>query len=52
MIEHSLLESKFDSCVYHKLLSNSSSIYQLLYVDGMLITAKSMYPSGDYEENS
>ena len=34
--------SDYNSCVYHTCLSEDSSIYLLLYVDDMLIVAKSM----------
>ncbi|GKV31446.1 hypothetical protein SLEP1_g40131 [Rubroshorea leprosula] len=35
-------QSNYDNCVYHKKLGDGSWVYLLLYVDDMLITAKSM----------
>ena len=40
MLSHGFKRSKYDSCVYIKHV-NGSSIYLLLYVDDMLIAAKS-----------
>ena len=40
MMSHGFKRSKFDSCVYIKHV-NGSPIYLLLYVDDMLIAAKS-----------
>ncbi|KAH9684612.1 DNA (cytosine-5)-methyltransferase 1B [Citrus sinensis] len=37
MISHGYCRSKFDNCVYYKLLSSGGGIYLLLYVDDMLI---------------
>ena len=42
MIKHAYFRSKYDNCVYHRKLNNSSFVYLLLYVDDMLITAKDM----------
>ena len=42
MIEHGYSRSKYDSCVYHRKLNDSSFVYLLLYVDGMLIATKNM----------
>src|SRR3954464_16031139 len=41
MLAHSLKRSQYDSCVYIKFV-NGSPIYFRLYVDDMLISAKSM----------
>ena len=35
-----ILRSSFDSCVYFKQCNDESFLYLLLYVDGMLIAAK------------
>jgi hypothetical protein len=40
MLSHSFKRSRYDSCVYIKHV-NGSLIYLLLYVDDMLIAAKS-----------
>ena len=40
MLSHGFKRSEFDSCVYIKFV-NGSPIYLLLYVDDMLIAAKS-----------
>jgi ATP-binding cassette subfamily B (MDR/TAP) protein 1 len=40
MLSHGFKRSKYDSCVYIKHV-NGSLIYLLLYVDDMLIAAKS-----------
>jgi ATP-binding cassette subfamily B (MDR/TAP) protein 1 len=40
MLSHGFKRSKYDSCVYIKYV-NGSHIYLLLYVDDMLIAAKS-----------
>jgi ATP-binding cassette subfamily B (MDR/TAP) protein 1 len=40
MLSHGFKRSKYDSCVYIK-YANGSPIYLLLYVDDMLIAAKS-----------
>ena len=42
MICNGFIRSSYDSCVYHRKLSDDSFIYLLLYVDDMLIAAKSM----------
>ena len=41
MISHDFKRSSFDSCVYFKQCNNESFLYLLLYVDDMLIAAKS-----------
>ena len=41
MISHDFKKSSFDSCVYFKRCNDESFMYLLLYVDGMLIAAKS-----------
>jgi hypothetical protein len=41
MLAHGFKRSQYDSCVYIKFV-NGSPIYLLLYVDDMLIAAKSM----------
>ena len=41
MLSHGFKRFEFDSCVYIKLVAGSP-IYLLLYVDDMLIAAKSM----------
>ena len=46
MIDHGYLRSNYDSCVYHKELSDKSFIYLLLYVDDMLIAARSISDIG------
>ncbi|WRX24925.1 Reverse transcriptase [Theobroma cacao] len=42
MEAHRYTRSVYDGCVYYKKLPNDSFIYMLLYVDDMLIAAKSM----------
>lgn len=42
MMKQSCTRSKYDSCVYFRKLDDDSIIYLLLYVDKMLIAAKSM----------
>lgn len=42
MLEQSYTRSEYDHCVYFKKLPNGSFIYLLLYVDDMLIAARSM----------
>ncbi|KAK3028454.1 hypothetical protein RJ639_039046 [Escallonia herrerae] len=42
MSERGYTRSAYDSCVYHQRLADGSHIYLLLYVDDMLIAAKSM----------
>lgn len=42
MKEHDFCRSEYDMCVYTKKLSEGGYIYRLLYVDDMLIAAKSM----------
>ncbi|KAK3010846.1 hypothetical protein RJ639_011525 [Escallonia herrerae] len=42
MSERDYTNSAYDSCVYHQRLADGSHIYLLLYVDDMLIAAKSM----------
>jgi len=42
MIVIAFTRSAYDSCVYYKKLLDDSLVYFLLYVDGMLIAAKSM----------
>ncbi|KAH9684692.1 DNA (cytosine-5)-methyltransferase [Citrus sinensis] len=37
VVKYSSIRSKFDNCVYYKLLSSGGGIYLLLYVDDMLI---------------
>ena len=41
MISHDFKKSSFDSCVYFKRCNDESFMYLLLYVDDMLIAAKS-----------
>ena len=41
MISHDFKRSSFDSCVYFKQCNDESFLYLLLYVDDMLIAAKS-----------
>ena len=41
MISHDFKRSNFDSCVYIKRCNDESLMYLLLYVDDMLIAAKS-----------
>ena len=41
MISHDFKRSSFDSCVYFKRCHDKSFLYLLLYVDDMLIAAKS-----------
>ena len=43
MINIGYIRSEYDSCVYHRKLSDGSYIYLLLYVDDMLIACK--YPT-------
>jgi hypothetical protein len=43
MVSHGYTRSVCDSCVYHRKLMDGSYIYLLLYVDDMLIAAKSMF---------
>ncbi|KAK2980235.1 hypothetical protein RJ640_002696 [Escallonia rubra] len=42
MAEKCYIRNVYDICVYHQRLANDSHIYLLLYVDDMLIAAKSM----------
>ena len=42
MIGHGYLRSDYDSCVYHRKLSDGSFVYLLLYVDYMLIATKKL----------
>jgi hypothetical protein len=42
MIRHGYTRSSYDSCVYYRQLADGSFVYLLLYVDDMLIAAKSM----------
>jgi hypothetical protein len=42
MVGHGYTRSSYDNCVYYRKLSDGSFIYLLLYVDDMLIAAKSM----------
>ncbi|GKV22644.1 hypothetical protein SLEP1_g32496 [Rubroshorea leprosula] len=42
MVKSRFTRSNYDSCVYHKRLRDDSWVYLLLYVDDMLIAAKSM----------
>ena len=42
MIGHGYSRSDYDSCVYHRKLSDGSFVYLLLYVDDMLIAAKNL----------
>ena len=42
MNEHAYSRSKYDSCIYHRKLNDSSFVYLFLYVDDMLIAAKDM----------
>jgi hypothetical protein len=42
MVSHGCSRSNYDSCVYYKKLSVGSFVYLPLYVDDMLIAAKSM----------
>ena len=41
MISHGFKRSSFDSCVYFKQYNDESFLYLLLYIDDMLIAAKS-----------
>ena len=41
MISNDFKQSSFDSCVYFKRCNDKSFLYLLLYVDDMLIAAKS-----------
>ena len=41
MTSHDFKRSSFDSCVYFKRCNGKSFMYLLLYVDDMLIAAKS-----------
>src|SRR5262249_42873780 len=41
MTKNDFTRSEFDSCVYHKRFRDDSFVYLLLYVDDMLIAAKS-----------
>ena len=41
MISHDFKRSSFDSCVYFKRCNDNSFLYLLLYIDDMLIDAKS-----------
>ena len=43
MLSHDYSRSNYIYCVYHKKLSNGSFVYLFLYVDDMLIAAKSMF---------
>jgi hypothetical protein len=42
MIGHGYTRSSYDRCVYYRQLTDGSFVYLLLYVDDMLIAAKSM----------
>ncbi|KAL5715795.1 hypothetical protein ACHQM5_017567 [Ranunculus cassubicifolius] len=42
MVKEKYTRSEYDHCVYFKKLADGSTIYLLLYVDDMLIAAKSM----------
>lgn len=42
MIQNAFSRSAYDSCVYYKKLEDGFFVYLLLYVDDMLIAAKSM----------
>ena len=42
MLQKGFSRYKHDSCVYFKVLDDKSYIYLLLYLDDMLIAAKSM----------
>ena len=42
MTEHDYSRSKYDSCIYHRKLNDSSFVYWLWYVDDMLIATKDM----------
>lgn len=42
MPSHGSSRSDYDSCVYHKKIPDGSFVYLLLYVDDMLIAARSM----------
>jgi hypothetical protein len=42
LVGHGCSRSNYDSCVYYRKLSDGSFVYLLLYVDDMLIAAKSM----------
>ena len=41
MISHDFKRSSFDSCVYFKRCNDESFMYMLLYVNDMLLAAKS-----------
>jgi len=41
MVFYNFVQNEFDNCVYSRNLANGSCIYLLLYVDDMLIVAKS-----------
>ena len=42
MIGHGYSRSDYDSCVYHRKLSDGFFVYLLLYVDDMLIAPKNL----------
>ena len=42
MLSNGYSRSSYDSCVYHRILSDGSFVYLLLYVDDMLIAAGNM----------
>ena len=42
MTGHGYNRSDYDSCVYHRQMSDGEFIYLLLYVDDMLIASKSI----------
>jgi len=46
MLDNGFSQSAYDSCVYYKKLPDGSFVYLLLYMDDMLIAAKSMLDIG------
>lgn len=42
MLSYNYFQIDYDSCVYHKKLSNGSHIYLLLYVNDILIAIKDL----------
>ena len=40
IVSHGYIRSPYDSCVYHSKVEDGSHIYQLLYMDNMLIDSQ------------
>ena len=40
IVSHGYIRSPYDSCFYHRKVENGSHIYQLLYMDNMLIDSQ------------